>query len=96
LIPDEAIGFFNWPNPASRTMDLGLTQPLTEMSTRNPPGGKGWPVRKADILTTICEPIVCKMCEPRHLTTLWAFMAYYRDSFTLFYSMEKLQLFPKI
>jgi hypothetical protein len=42
-IPDEVIGFFNWPNPSSRTMSLGSTQPLTEMSTRNLPGGKGRP-----------------------------------------------------
>jgi hypothetical protein len=28
------------PNPSSRTMALGSTQPLTEMSTRNVPGGK--------------------------------------------------------
>jgi hypothetical protein len=34
------------------------TQPLTEMSTRNIPGGKGRPARKADNLTAICEPIV--------------------------------------
>jgi hypothetical protein len=27
--------FFNVPNPSSRTMALGSTQPLTEMSTRN-------------------------------------------------------------
>jgi hypothetical protein len=27
------------PNPSSRTMALGSTQPLTEMSTRNLPGG---------------------------------------------------------
>jgi hypothetical protein len=26
--------FFNWPNPSSCTVALGLTQPLTEMSTR--------------------------------------------------------------
>jgi hypothetical protein len=31
--------FFNWPNPSSCTMALGLTQPLTQMSTRNLPGG---------------------------------------------------------
>jgi hypothetical protein len=34
-IPDGAIGFFHWHNPSSRTMALGSTQPLTEMSTRN-------------------------------------------------------------
>jgi hypothetical protein len=41
--------FFNLPNPSSRTMALGSTQPLTEMSTRNlPGGGKGRLTRKAD------------------------------------------------
>jgi hypothetical protein len=57
-IPDEATGFFNVPNPASRTMALGSTQPLTEMSTRNCLGGKVRPARKADNLTAIYEPIV--------------------------------------
>jgi hypothetical protein len=36
-------------------MALRLTQPLTEMSTRNLSGGKGRPARKADNLTAICE-----------------------------------------
>jgi hypothetical protein len=31
------------------------------MSTRNLPGGKGRPARKADNLTANCEPIVEKM-----------------------------------
>jgi hypothetical protein len=35
-------------------MALGLTQPLTEMSTRNLPVHKGRPAHKADNLTTIC------------------------------------------
>jgi hypothetical protein len=55
--PDE-VDFFNVPNPSSRTMALGSTQPLTEMSTRNLPGGKGRPAHKTDNLTAICEPIV--------------------------------------
>jgi hypothetical protein len=38
-------------------MALELTQPLTEMSTRNLPGGKGRPVREADF-TAVCELIV--------------------------------------
>jgi hypothetical protein len=54
--PDE-VNIFNWSNPSSRTVALGSTQPLTEMSTRNLPGGKGRPARKADNLTAICEPI---------------------------------------
>jgi hypothetical protein len=40
-VPDKVVGIFNWPNPSSRTMALGSTQPLTEMSTRNLPGVKG-------------------------------------------------------
>jgi hypothetical protein len=35
------VDFFNWPNPTSLTMTLGSTQPLTEMSTKNIPGGGG-------------------------------------------------------
>jgi hypothetical protein len=76
--------FFNWPNSSIRTMTLGSTQPLTEMSTRNLPKGKGRPVRKADNLTAISEPIVYKMWDPRRLTTLLASKACYRESFTFF------------
>jgi hypothetical protein len=57
-IPDEVTEFLNLPNPSSRTTALGSTQPLTEMSTRNLPGGKGRPARGADNLTAIYEPIV--------------------------------------
>jgi hypothetical protein len=39
-IPDEDNGFVNWLNPSSRTMALGSTQPLIEMSTRNVHGIK--------------------------------------------------------
>jgi hypothetical protein len=39
-------------------MALGSTQPLTEMGTRNLPGGKEEPTREADNLTAICELIV--------------------------------------
>jgi hypothetical protein len=56
-IPD-VVGFFNWPNTSGRTMALGSTQPLTEMSIRDHPGAKGRPARKADNFTAICEPIV--------------------------------------
>jgi hypothetical protein len=38
-ISDDVTGFFNWPNPSSRTMTLGSTQPGTEMSSRILPGG---------------------------------------------------------
>jgi hypothetical protein len=40
-IPDGVGGFFHWHNPVGRTMPLGSTQPLTDMSTRNISGGVG-------------------------------------------------------
>jgi hypothetical protein len=39
-IPDGVIEIFLYHNPSSRTMALGLTQPLTEMSTKNVSWGK--------------------------------------------------------
>jgi len=33
--PDGVTGIFHGHNPSGRTIALGLTQPLTEMSTRN-------------------------------------------------------------
>ena len=33
--PYDVIGIFHWHKPSGRTMALGSTQPLTEMSTRN-------------------------------------------------------------
>jgi hypothetical protein len=56
-VPDE-VDFFNLPNHSSHTMALELTQPLKKMSTRNLPGGKKRPVRRANNLTAICEPNV--------------------------------------
>jgi len=34
-IPDSVTGIFHWHNPSGRTMALGLTQTLTEMSARS-------------------------------------------------------------
>ena len=34
-ILDGVIGNFHWINPSSRTMSMGSTQPIREMSTRN-------------------------------------------------------------
>jgi hypothetical protein len=34
-IPDEVIGFFNLPNPSSRTKLPGYTQPITQINTRD-------------------------------------------------------------
>jgi hypothetical protein len=47
---------FNLSNPYSRTMALVLSQPPTELSTRNFSWRKARLTRKADKLNAICEP----------------------------------------
>jgi hypothetical protein len=57
--PIRFLDFFNnWPNPSSRSVALGSTQPLPEMNTRDLPEGKGQPAGKADNLAAICDPTV--------------------------------------
>jgi hypothetical protein len=63
----KPLDFFNFLNRSSRSMALGLIQPVREMSTSNIPGVKGRPVRKANLFA-ICEPIFCKIRDSRHLT----------------------------
>jgi hypothetical protein len=58
-IPDD-VNYFNSPNPSGRTRSGGFTQRLTEMSTRSRRmflGSRARPVRRADDLSVICEPI---------------------------------------
>jgi len=52
-IPDDVIGIFHYHNPSDLTMELGSTQPLTEMNTKSISWGKKRPVRKAVNLTII-------------------------------------------
>jgi hypothetical protein len=49
-------------------MALGSAQPLTEMSTRNLPGGKGQSAHEADSLINVCEPIVYTMLDPLNIS----------------------------
>jgi hypothetical protein len=44
-IPEGVMGSFHWHNPSGLTMPLGLTQPLTQMSTRN----ISWRVKAAGV-----------------------------------------------
>jgi hypothetical protein len=76
--------FSNLPNPSSRTMALGSTQPLTEMSTSDLPGGGGVKGGR-QVRLTILPPSVSRLSRenvgastshnPMGLT------ACYRDSF---------------
>jgi hypothetical protein len=62
-VPNE-VDFFNLPNPSSRTMALVSTEPLTELSTRNLPGGKKRPECRTDSLATMYELNVWKCGSP--------------------------------
>jgi hypothetical protein len=73
-------------------MALGSTQPLSETSTRNLPGGKGWPVRKATLPPSVSR-LSKKTWEPWRFTNLWASTVCYGDSFTsltLFYGVFRI------
>jgi hypothetical protein len=50
---------FNWRNPSSRIMALGSTQPLTEMSARNLPGG--WRAAGRLVRLTTLPPSVSRL-----------------------------------
>jgi hypothetical protein len=69
-VPDE-VDLFNLPNASNRIITLRSSQPLTEMSIRNLPGGKKRPACKADELVAVCEPNVWK-CGTLNLPTLKA------------------------
>jgi hypothetical protein len=58
-IPDEIIGFFDWPNPCSRTIGLGSTQPLTEIS--NPESSWGEVTGGRRVRLTILPPSVSRL-----------------------------------
>jgi hypothetical protein len=75
LVPvPNKVDFFNIPNPSSHTMALGLTQPLTEMSTTNLPDDKS--SRHVELKSYCHLPAEClKMWEPQPLATLGASMA---------------------
>jgi len=49
---DYRCAHFHWHNPSGRTVVLGSTQPLTDVSTGIFAGGLMRPVHRADILTT--------------------------------------------
>jgi hypothetical protein len=64
-------------HPSSHAIALGLTQSLTEISTRN------LFVVKGDRCVRLATSLIAyKMWEPQCLTNLWTYTTCYRDSFT--------------
>ena len=94
-IPDGVIGIFHLRNPSGRTVALGLTQPLTEMSTTNISSGcKGG---RSVGLTNL--PPSCADCreiwQPQTSGTFRACPGLYRDCFT-FYCRVSGSLWPAV
>jgi len=77
-ILDSVTGIFHWCNPSSCTVALGLTQPLTEMNTRNISLGVRRPVLRADNLTNL----MCRLVWYLGASTSWNPQGLYRDCFT--------------
>jgi hypothetical protein len=56
-IPDEVIGFFNWPNPSSRIVALGSTH-----SNRNEYQESSWGIKSGRrVRLTTSSPSVCRL-----------------------------------
>jgi hypothetical protein len=70
-IPDGVIGIFHWHNHSGRTMALGSTQPLKEMSARNISWGKGGRCVRLRALPPSCADCL-KIWEPQPPGTLRA------------------------
>ena len=63
-ILDCATGIFHWHNPSGRTMTMGSTHPLTEMSTRNISwGGKGGRCGGLTTLPPSCSECLVLFCS---------------------------------
>jgi hypothetical protein len=66
-IPDGVSGFFHWHNPVGRTMALGSTQPLTEMST----GNISWGVNAAGAMADNLTTFMCRLSGNLGASTSW-------------------------
>jgi len=70
-VPNGVDGSFHWHYTSGRTMALGLTQPLTEMSTRNISWGKGGRCIRLTTLPPSCADCL-EIWEPQPPGTLRA------------------------
>jgi hypothetical protein len=94
-IPDGIIGIFQWLNPSSRTMVLGSTQPLTEMSTNNISwGDKGGRCVRLTTLPPSCTDYVWNLWEPEPPAALRACPGLYRDRYAFTITAIVLEIMP--
>jgi hypothetical protein len=57
----RSLDFFSLPNPSSRTMALGSTQPLIEMSTRNVWGVAFFNYNSSSFVPVLMESPECRI-----------------------------------
>jgi hypothetical protein len=86
-IPDGVIGIFDWHSPSARTMTLGSTPPLTEMSTENISWGKGSRCVGLTTLPPSCADCL-KISKPKPPRTLRACQGLQWDCFTFNFTLE--------
>jgi hypothetical protein len=86
-IPNGVIGVFHWHNPSGRTMALGSTQPLTEMSTRN--GGKGGRCVEMTTLPPSCADCL-EIWESQPPGAIRACLRMHRNCFTSYVTPRSL------
>ena len=88
---DGAIRIFLWHNPSGRTMALELTQPLTEINTKNISWGWGGrlrrPVHRADNPTTFIADCL-EIWDPQLPGNLRACPVQYWDFFSFMFLKE--------
>jgi hypothetical protein len=68
---DGVSGFFHWHNPVGRTMALGSTLPLTEMSTRNISLWGGGGVNAAGAYGWQPTTFICRLSRNLGASTSW-------------------------
>jgi hypothetical protein len=90
-IPDEAIGFFKWPNPFCCILALGLIQPLTKVGTRNFLGSmkSGWNIRVTSLSLSLSH--LSRQCGSFSISILWTSAVCYVDSFAWAWSRSQLK-----
>jgi hypothetical protein len=79
--PVVSLDFFSDISPSDRSMNLGSTQSLVKINTRNIPGGKG--SRCVRMTNSPPSRHEChEIWEPKPPGTLWATPGFLRDCFT--------------